>query len=163
MLKKYLLIASLIIPSCSAGDNFAGSVVVQTAKEDVGLEERKDRYILSSMLGIDPVRTQWCAAYVNHILERNNLPTSETVSDHPLTARSFLSWGESVETPMLGDLVVFPRGNQGWQGHVGFYISTEEINGVTYYSILGGNQNDSVSYELYPASSAISIRRHNPN
>jgi hypothetical protein len=62
-------------------------------------------------------------------------------------------------TPEFGDIVVFPRGNQGWQGHVGFYIETVQVDGIDHYVILGGNQKNKVSYDLYPASKAIAIRR----
>ena len=80
---------------------------------------------------------------------------------YPLTARAFLEWGYSVPPSDIqrGDLVVFPRGNQGWQGHVGFYIASKLVNHKEYYVILGGNQSNQVSYELYKASDALGIRR----
>lgn len=74
-------------------------------------------------------------------------------------ARSFLEWGESVDSPRQGDVVVFPRGNTGWQGHVGFYIDSVAINDIVYYRILGGNQGNSVSIDLYSAHTALGIRR----
>jgi hypothetical protein len=61
----------------------------------------------------------------------------------------------------MGDIVVFPRGDQGWQGHVGFYVKEQVIDDKLYYYILGGNQKNKVSVELYPADKAIGIRRHN--
>ena len=86
---------------------------------------------------------------------------SESVSEYPLTARSFLNWGTEVKNPESGDIIVFPRG-QAWQGHVGFYVRTTNIEGEPHYVILGGNQDDKVSLEFYPASKAIGIRRHSP-
>ena len=77
-----------------------------------------------------------------------------------MTARAFLDWGTKVSEPKAGDIVVFPRGNQGWQGHVGFYLRTIEVNGTEYYYILGGNQSNKVSIELYRASGALGIRSH---
>ena len=74
-------------------------------------------------------------------------------------ARSFLDWGKEVEEPLAGDVIVFPRGTSEWQGHVGFYVGQEIKNKVLYYRILGGNQNNSVNIELYPASRALGIRR----
>ena len=73
-------------------------------------------------------------------------------------ARSFLYWGESVEPELIqrGDLVVFPRGNSGWKGHVGFFV--EERNGQCV--ILGGNQNNEVRYDLYSPRRALGIRRY---
>ena len=79
----------------------------------------------------------------------------------PLMARSFLSWGLPVDIPEAGDLVIFPRGNSDWKGHVGFYLSSVKRNGKEYYRILGGNQNNAVSIDLYPAKKALGIRRAN--
>ena len=132
---------------------------LKTADAFNGFSERSNRQELKQFMKVDPVRTEWCAAFVNSVLRVNEVPGSETVSDNPLMARSFLDWGVAVEEPRLGDIVIFPRGNQGWQGHVGFYIRTVERGGRSYYVILGGNQNNKVSYDLYPASSRLGIRR----
>lgn len=122
--------------------------------------EKEDRRELKELTGVDPVRVEWCAAFANAILEQSNIPSNK---DHkyPLTARAFLDWGEKVETPEMGDIVVFPRGNEGWQGHVGFYVKQQEIDGVLYYYILGGNQKNAVRVDLYEANKAIGIRRSN--
>ena len=121
--------------------------------------EKEDRSELKELTGVDPVRIEWCAAFANAILEKSELPSNK---DHkyPLVARSFLDWGEKVDTPEMGDIVVFPRGNQGWQGHVGFYVKEQTIDGVLYYYILGGNQKNSVRVDLYRADRALGIRRH---
>ena len=120
--------------------------------------EKEDRRELKELTGVDPVRVEWCAAFANAILEKSGIPSNK---DHkyPLTARAFLDWGKAVDKPMMGDIVVFPRGNQGWQGHVGFYVKEQEIDGVLYYYILGGNQKNSVRVDLYRADKAIGIRR----
>jgi uncharacterized protein (TIGR02594 family) len=125
----------------------------------VGLHEKSDREFLKSLMGIDPVRYEWCAAFVNAILSRNGIPGSESVSDNPLLARSFLAWGTPVTSPKRGDIVIFPRGDESWQGHVGFYKGKVYRDGVLYYIILGGNQSNIISYEFYPAKSALGIRR----
>lgn len=132
---------------------------LKTADAFVGFNERTNRSELKQFMKVDPVYYEWCAAFVNAVLHVNTIEGSESVSENPLMARSFLTWGEKVDKPRLGDIVVFPRGNQGWQGHVGFYINTQVVDGVTYFVILGGNQDDEVSYELYPAATALSIRR----
>jgi uncharacterized protein (TIGR02594 family) len=124
----------------------------------LGYTEYTHRAELRELTGVDPVRTEWCAAFVNAVLEESNIKSN---NDHkyPLTARAFLDWGVGVDSPVPGDLVVFPRGNQGWQGHVGFYIRSVEVNGIEYYYILGGNQSNKVSIEMYPARKALGIRR----
>lgn len=133
---------------------------INNAANKIGLEERRDRAELKEFLEIDPVRTEWCAAFVNSVLEESNIPSNK---DHryPLTARAFLDWGDTISKDDIqpGDIVVFPRGNQGWQGHVGFYIRTLEINGENYYAILGGNQDDKVSIDIFRVSTVLGIRR----
>lgn len=130
-----------------------------TAYTYLGYTEENNRSELRQFMDLDPVRYEWCAAFVNAALNVNGVPGSESVSNYPLTARSFLSWGKKVTDPKIGDIVVFPRGNQGWQGHVGFYVRSIQVDGATHYVILGGNQDNKVSYELYPASKALSVRR----
>lgn len=154
----------LIFFLCSCDNSNANSVNrypghILTAAEFAGLNERRDRIALKGFLNVDPVRYEWCAAFVNASLRSNGIDGSESVSDYPLTARSFLQLGRGVDYPMIGDIIVFPRGSQPWQGHVGFFIETRIVNGAAYYVILGGNQNDEVNYKLYPANRAIGIRR----
>ena len=132
---------------------------VTTAQEYIGLSERQNRSELRELVGVDPVRTEWCAAFVNAILELEGIPGSSSVSENPLMARSFLSWGEPVQAVNIrkGDIVVFPRGREGWKGHVGFFV--QEQNGQ--WVILGGNQSNQVRYDLYNPSKALGIRRWN--
>ena len=120
--------------------------------------EKENRSELKELTGVDPMRIEWCAAFANAILEESQIPSNK---DHkyPLTARAFLDWGTQVTEPKMGDVVVFPRGNQGWQGHVGFYVKEQVVDGVLYYYILGGNQNNSVTVKLYRADKALGIRR----
>ncbi len=132
---------------------------IQTALNKYGFNEYQHRTVLREYVGVDPKRTEWCAAFVNAVLNESGIPGSESVSNVPLMARSFLTWGETIQDPNAGDLVVFPRGKAGWQGHVGFYVGSIYRNNVEYYRILGGNQNNSVNIEIYPASKALSIRR----
>ena len=127
------------------------------AAEYFGLHERQDRAELSELVGVDPVRTEWCAAFVNAVLELDGIPSN---NDHkyPLTARAFLDWGSPINPQDIqkGDLVIFPRGTQGWQGHVGFYIGRAD-NGS--WIILGGNQDNQVRYDYYDPKRALGIRR----
>ena len=135
---------------------------VVTAAPFVGLQERQNRYELKALTGVDPVRIEWCAAFINAILEIDGIPGSDSVSNTPLLARSFLDWGDPVEKENIqrGDLVVFPRGTEGWQGHVGFYVETVVEDDVEYWIILGGNQDQSVSYAQFNPNHSIGIRRY---
>lgn len=161
---RYLLVL-LILCACdstlSQPHESNPPIDLSNAFRYLGYHEVDQRNELKNILGVDPVRTEWCAAFVNTILSKQNIPGSESTSQYPLTARSFLTWGEAViDDPQPGDIVVFPRGNQGWQGHVGFYIETRILNNKKYYVILGGNQSNTVSLELYRASHALGIRRY---
>lgn len=134
---------------------------VSTADIFVGYHEKRNRRELKTLLGVDPVNYEWCAAFVNSVLRYNDIPGSESVSANPLLARSFLDWGDPVDEPIIGDVIIFPRGNEGWKGHVGFYAGEVMAGHVKYYIILGGNQGNMVSYEYYRASTALGIRRYN--
>ena len=117
---------------------------LEKASEFVGLNERQDRVTLKEFLGVDPVHVEWCAAFVNSVLYEVGIEDTGS-----LMARSYLNWGVSTDTPSPGDIMVFSRGNQGWQGHVGFYVATVEYKDTAYWVVLGGNQDNSVSYRLY--------------
>lgn len=136
---------------------------IEIAQEYIGLNEFRDRTELNDILGVDPVRTEWCAAFVNAILEMNDIPSLNDLSyPHPLLARSFLKWGQSIdpENIKVGDVVVFPRGNSSWKGHVGFYVGKHADSDK--WVILGGNQQNTVNYRLYHPKHALDIRRwHN--
>jgi len=150
------------ISACAVNINhYADNPAIEIASDWVGSHQSYDRFRLREFMGVDPVRTEWCAAFVNSVLAEVGIPGSDSVHRYPLLARSFLTWGNSVDRSaiQLGDVVIFPRGRAGWQGHVGFYVDTVWISGVEYWQILGGNQSNSVSVDLYPANRAIGIRR----
>lgn len=122
------------------------------------MNERQNRAELRELVGVDPVRTEWCAAFVNAILEIEGIPGSESVSKNPLLARSFLDWGSPINPQDIqrGDIVVFPRGREGWKGHVGFFIQRSDDG---RWIILGGNQSNTVRYDYYDPKRALGIRR----
>lgn len=136
---------------------------LSVAEQFLGYNENTHRTELRNFMGVDPRSTEWCAAFVNSVLHTLGQPGSETISAHPLLARSFVDWGVPVDhkeqDPEPGDVVVFPRGRQSWQGHVGFYVDTVTIDGKDYWQILGGNQNNAVTIELYDPRRAIAVRR----
>ena len=173
-MKKYVLvITSFLLTACAELDDaLADSVFnksletnsVITAQPYIGLEERVHRTELKELLDVDPVRTEWCAAFVNAVLELDGIPGSDSVSDVPLMARSFLVWGQRVEPADIqrGDVVIFPRGNQGWSGHVGFYVDTQVVNGKEIWIVLSGNQSNEVRYDFFSPNKALGIRRQSP-
>lgn len=134
---------------------------IEYAKEDLGTWEWKDghnpkvvKYFAD--VGHDWVKddeTAWCAAFLGAMLKKAGF-------DHTgkLNARSYLDWGFEVPLDQAkeGDVVVFSRGNpNGWQGHVGFYISH---NGKDI-RVLGGNQSNQVNISSYPRKRLLGVRR----
>ena len=159
MMRVLACISLVLVGACGT----TGTDSVVTALPYIGLSERGNRTEIREFTGVDPVRTEWCAAFVNAVLEVDGIPSLNDQHRYPpLMARSFLYWGTSVERADIqrGDVVVFPRGRAGWQGHVGFYVESQTINGVEYWLILGGNQENAVRYDLFDPRRAIAVRRY---
>ena len=57
----------LFISSCTQD-------ISDEARRYVGLNEYDDRREIKNLVGVDPVRTEWCAAFVNAVLEIQNIP-----------------------------------------------------------------------------------------
>lgn len=169
-MKKILLFYALILASCAGSEEYPEYVPLDLSKlsyatkqtvpvsafKYVGLEEDKDREVIKELVGVDPVQTEWCAAFVNAVLKENDMKTSADFNDYPLMARSFLFWGKEVDEPKLGDIVVFERGEAGWYGHVGFFIEERDNK----YLVFGGNQNDKITFKEYSKNKLLSIRRY---
>lgn len=99
--------------------------------------------------------TPWCAAFVGYAL----LKTGHE-STGKLTARSYLKYGEKIEAPKTGDIVIFWRGKKdGWQGHVAFFVKDDG----KYVVVLGGNQSNKVSFARYKKSKVLGYRRPSIN
>ena len=135
-----------------------GARLLSTAQSFTGLNENRagDRSTLKGLFGeanlnIDPAMTAWCAAFVNAVLGKEKLPTNGS-----LAARSFLNYGQAVDRPEKGDIVVLKRGGNEAQGHVGFYAG-EGSNGTI--RVTGGNQSNQVSTASFKRSDVLAYRR----
>ena len=120
--------------------------IVALAKDYEGLNEKQDRKSLKEVTGVDPVRTPWCAAFINALLEKQGRRTSDSNA-----ALSFLHWGVKTKDPRPGDIVVM-------HGHVTIFIAYSEDKS-TFFGI-GGNQNDGVKVNEYPTRRVISYRTY---
>ena len=107
--------------------------------------------------------TPWCSAFVSYVCWLLRLPRSKS-----LAARSWLTVGAAVplEQAVVGfDVVVLSRGTNPANGHVGFYAGmdmTEPTLGaapVPKVRLLGGNQGNAVSIQVFPVSRVIGVRR----
>ena len=95
--------------------------------------------------------TAWCSAFVNWVAK-----TAGHEYTGKLTARSWLSVGESTNSPSPGDVVVLWRESpNSWKGHVGFFI--KETNRFVY--LLGGNQRNSVCIKAYSKNRILDFKR----
>lgn len=93
----------------------------------------------------------WCSAFACWCNMKAGM-------SHPksLVARDWLSWGDEVFEPKLGDITVFWRNDpKGWQGHVGRFIRQ---NGSRIW-VLGGNQSNKVCIDDYSGGELLGYRR----
>lgn len=163
---KKVIALVLLLSGCSS-DNFYNEDYphhLEVAYSFLGYTERQNTKELKAFIGINPRYTEWCAAFLNSVLEASGYHSAETLNyPYPLAARSYLSYGdpllESEARP--GDILIFKRGNSSWKGHVGFYVGEEKIRGRKYYRVLGGNQSNEVNISLYPEHKLLGIRRIN--
>ena len=90
----------------------------------------------------------WCGLFVAWVITKSD----HTPCVDPLWARNWLNFGNRVQTPGLGDVLVFERGSGG---HVGFYIGEDE----GAYHVLGGNQSNAVTITRVLKKRLLNARR----
>ena len=115
-------------------------------------------------LGLLHDATPWCSAFANWTVIKNALQGTGKAN-----ARSWLKWGEAIEEPIPGCLVVYSRPPTPWSGHVHFFDrfeGKETIRTVGGASMrvadhvvgVGGNQGNAVSLKAYPGSRVLGYR-----
>lgn len=120
---------------------------IEIAKSLIGISEIKGAKHHPEILqfwrdikrgGIKDDETPWCAAFVGACLERAGIKSSRFES-----AKSYLEWGEKLNAPAVGCVVVFTRTGGG---HVGFVIGQDAKGNL---QVLGGNQSDQVNVRTF--------------
>lgn len=91
----------------------------------------------------------WCGLYMAVVAQRARWPVPRA----PLWARNWAKFGQASPDPGLGDVLVFSRPGGG--GHVGIYIGQDRES----FSVLGGNQGDSVSIVRIAKARLLAARR----
>lgn len=120
-----------------------------------GLTEIRDKAVLAKFLKSDgatlgdPSKLPWCGDFVETCIGLT-LP-EEPMVVNPYFARNWARFGIKCE-PTLGCVLVFERGPTS--GHVGFYAGEDK----TYFSVLGGNQSNSISISRVAKSRLIAAR-----
>jgi uncharacterized protein (TIGR02594 family) len=92
----------------------------------------------------------WCGLFSAIVAYRRMNRAEEVVKD-PLWARNWLKYGTKSKTAMLGDVLVFSRGNGG---HVGFYVAEDNA----CYHVFGGNQSNRVSITRIAKNRLLGVR-----
>jgi len=94
--------------------------------------------------------TAWCSSFVNFCMQQAGVDGTKSA-----LARSWLKWGQALDKPRKGCVVVFERPEAGpTAGHVGFFVAADETN----IQILGGNQGDRVCIKPQPKNRQLAYR-----
>ena len=95
--------------------------------------------------------TPWCALFVSWVAYEASAKGLRT-----LTARKWLTVGTTLNGPEVGCVAILWRDsiNSG-KGHVGIVSSFTD----THITLLGGNQNQTVSYATFPKTRVLGYRR----
>lgn len=97
----------------------------------------------------------WSSAFVNWVAKEAGYEFSSNLS-----ARSWLSIGESIAKPNQGDVaILWEETPTSKNGHVGFFVS--ETNRFVY--LLSGHQSDGVNIKAYPKTKLLDYRRLKKN
>jgi uncharacterized protein (TIGR02594 family) len=94
----------------------------------------------------------WCGLTIAYACAQAGYPYAP--KGNALWARNWATWGDPVSKTgaMLGDVLVFARGNAG---HVALYVGED----TTHFHILGGNQDDQVSIKRRAKAQLLAVRR----
>ena len=95
-------------------------------------------------------KAAWCSSFVNWCFGKAGIAGTASA-----LARSWLDWGQTLDAPVPGCIVVLYRGEPaGWTGHVGFYLRSD----ADYIYLLGGNQLEAVREHFYPLHTVLGYR-----
>jgi uncharacterized protein (TIGR02594 family) len=89
----------------------------------------------------------WCSSFVNWVLKEAGIRGTNSAA-----AKSWLTWGRELKEPQVGAITITKKhgadiANGSTSGfHVAFFHSS---GAGTKYSLLGGNQGDSVRISAY--------------
>lgn len=92
--------------------------------------------------------TAWCAVFVNAGFFLNGVQGLRSAR-----AKDWLQFGRAVDTPKMGDVVVFRWDNGSY--HVAYFQALEG----DWIQVIGGNQSNAVSEESYPLGNVAGFRR----
>jgi uncharacterized protein (TIGR02594 family) len=96
----------------------------------------------------------WCGLFIGIVAKRAGYPFA---AGKILAARRWLDWGNeiAIDGGMLGDVLIFSRGDSTTSGHVGMYIGESDLA----YLVYGGNQSNKVGFTWIAKTRLIGVRR----
>lgn len=101
-----------------------------------------------TLQGINDDETPWCATFVSAVFEEVGIQSMRSA-----WARSYLKFGNELDGPAVGAVVVFERGPTS--GHVGFVVGKNAAGNII---VLGGNQGDMVKLSPFNRGRVLSYR-----
>lgn len=125
-----------------------GQREIAGAKSNPRILEYRRMAGLTQFGAMDDGRVPWCAIFINAMLAEAGVKTSGSAM-----ARSFAKHPDFIrlEQPMVGCITVISSSRGPASGHVFFYSAE---NGLMLQG-LGGNQNDSVSVEMFQKAKLV--------
>lgn len=119
-----------------------------------GSNPRIVEYHASTKLQATDDTIPWCSSFMCWVFEQEGIPSTKSAA-----AVSWLDWGEALDKPVLGCVVVLKRPSGGpSSAHVGLYVG--EIPGSI--ELLGGNQSNRVCVQPFPTSLVLGYRMPDP-
>ncbi len=101
--------------------------------------------------GIRDDETAWCASWLCGVLEASGVKSPRSAM-----ARSFARWGQKLDGPAEGCIVVFWRGSRnGSLGHVGLVVGKSRAG---HLMVLGGNQDNQVKVSTFGLDRVLAYR-----
>ena len=133
---------------------------ITLAEGELGVHEMRGgenprilEYFTATTLKATEDEVPWCSAFVNWVMRECGMERSRSAA-----ARSWLKYGKRLAGYEQYSIVVLRRGSSLWQGHVGFAV--DDLG--SHIGVLGGNQGDEVSFQIFPKSHVIGYARPAP-
>lgn len=131
---------------------------MQVAERELGIAQfppgasnpRIMEYHATTSIDAQNDKTAWCSSFVNWCFAQAGIPGTGSAR-----ARSWLDWGQAIDTPQPGCIAVLYREDpDSWKGHVGFFLRAD--NDHVY--LLSGNQLEKVCVHYYPRTTVLGYR-----
>lgn len=95
-------------------------------------------------------KASWCSSFIHWCFGQCGVTGTGSA-----LARSWLDWGQALERPAPGCVVVLWRESpESWKGHVGYYLRDDGQDVV----LLGGNQLGAVREHRYSRTTVLAYR-----